>query len=209
MSQGESTLRAYFKDWPKNTCHYMQDLMYAMNIGVQYINRVKTQQTAKPKCVVFDFDDCLIFGDPAQVYGLREMELGEHDGSEIFIFPTNNPILKIAEHAKQCGISVIILTARPPTSREATKWNCMMFKIPYDAIIMNEGDADPCFKINTRRKIAEKYHICMTIGDQITDCLCPGANTAFIKLPDPGTEDKNKNAWVNMSLATYAWIPPE
>jgi hypothetical protein len=175
-----------------------------MKVGMKHLTDCKTKQTAKQKCVIFDFDDCLVFGDPASVVGVREMELGEHGGSDIFILPRNEPVVKLAEFAKANGYVVIILTARPKTSREATRWNCRDYKIPYDVIVMNDADDDPCFKVNVRRKISVKYDIVLTVGDQITDCLCPG-KSAFIKLPDPGDSDKN---WVNLSLASYAWIPP-
>ena len=209
MSDSERRLHSYFRGWPTPSNPYMQDLIWAMKVGIQYLDRVKTKQTAKPKCVIFDFDDCLVFGDPASVVGVREMELGEHDGNEIFILPRNEPIVKLAEFAKKNGFLVIILTARPKTSREATRWNCRDFRIQFDAIVMNDADNDPCFKVNVRRRITAKYDIVLTVGDQITDCLCPGGKTAFIKLPDPGTYDEDKKAYVNMSLASYAWIPPQ
>jgi len=208
MSDSEKKVHSYYKTWPKPSNPYVQDLIWAMKVGIQYLDSIKNKPSAKPKCVVFDFDDCLIFGDPALVVGVREMELGEHDGSEIFIFPRNEPICKLAEYAKANKFMVIILTARPKTSREATRWNCRDFRIPYDAIIMNDGDDDPCFKVNVRRRIAQKYDISLTVGDQITDCLCPGGKTAFIKLPDPGSFDDEKKIHFNMSLASFAWLPP-
>jgi predicted secreted acid phosphatase len=176
---------------------------------MQYIDSVKGRNSDKPKCVVFDFDDCLVFGDPAGAVGVSEMELGEHDGHDIFILPRNEPIVKLAEYVKNCHIKVVILTARPKESKEATRWNSDMLKIPYDAIITNEADKDPCFKVNVRRRITSSYEIVLTIGDQITDCLCPGGKTAFIKLPDPGSYDKQNNSWSGYSLASYAWIPPQ
>lgn len=197
----------YFKGWPKPESPYMKDLIWAMKVGIQYTDRVKNKASQKQKCAIFDFDDCLVFGDPASVVGVTEMNLGEHDGHDIFLLPRNEPIVRLAEYLKTSGITLIILTARPKTSREATRWNCREYKIPYDAIIMNDGDNDPCFKVNVRRRIADRYNIIMTVGDQITDCLCPGADTAFIKLPDPGNYDRTSNTWYGHSLASYAYIP--
>jgi len=185
----------YFKGWPKPSNEYVKDLIWAAKVGVQILNKMKTKQTAKQKCVIFDIDDTLVFGDPSSVVGVREMELGEHDGQEIFILPPNDPIVKLANYAKQNGFMIIILTARPKTSREASRINMNYFNIPYDAIIMNDGDSDPCFKVNVRRRIANKYEVSLTIGDQVTDILCPGGQTAFIKLPDP------------TSKVSYAWSP--
>lgn len=199
-------LKAYFSGWPKNTNPYVKDLIWAMQIGAKYIDKVKNVKSSKPKCVVFDFDDCLVFGDPASVVGVREMELGYHDGSDIFLLPKNEPIVKLAEYARAKGLKIIILTARPKGSRDATIWNCREFRIPFDAVIMNDSDSDPCFKLNVRRRIAMKYDIVLTVGDQITDCLCPGS-AAFIKLPDPGIFDERSRTWVYSSTASYAWIP--
>jgi predicted secreted acid phosphatase len=185
----------YFKGWPKNTNEYMKDLNWAARVGVQILDKYKAKQTAKPKCVIFDIDDTLVFGDPDSEVGVREMELGEHDGQEIFVLPPNGPIVKLAEYAKRNGFVIVVLTARPKTSREASRVNMNYFKIPYDAIIMNDGDDDPCFKVNVRRRIANKYDVSLTVGDQVTDVLCPGGGTAFIKLPDP------------TSKVSYAWCP--
>jgi len=207
MSDTDRKITTYFKGWPSTANAYVQDLIWAMKVGMQYIDRVKVKPSAKPRCVIFDFDDCLVFGDPASVVGVREMELGEHGGNEIFVLPRNEPIVKLAEYAKTNKFQVLVLTARPKTSREATRWNSNMLRIPFDAIIMNDGDDDPCFKVNVRRRIAAKYDVSLTIGDQITDVLCPGGKTAFIKLPDPGTYDEDRKAWVNFSLASYAYIP--
>jgi len=104
--------------------------------------------------------------------------------------------VKLAEYAKANGFMIIVLTARPKTSRTASLENLKEFKIPFDALIMNDSDDDPCFKVNVRRRIAGKYDVCLTIGDQVTDLLCPGPNCAAIKLPDP------------TSLFSYAWVPP-
>lgn len=187
----------YWIGWPSKGQYY-QDLVWAARCGIQYLEKIsKTPKTsAKPRCVVFDIDDTLVFGDPDEAIGVREMELGEHDGQQIFILPRNEPIVKLAEKAKQLGFVIVVLTARPKESRAASITNMNMLHIPYNSLIMNDGDHDPCFKINVRRKISQTHEIVLTIGDQATDCLCPGGNTASIKLPDPTLK------------ASYAWFPP-
>ncbi len=186
---------AYWKGWPSGGPYY-DDCMWAYKVGAQYLQKYRDKRTAKEKCVVFDIDDTLVFGDPDEVIGVREMELGEHNGQQIFVLPRNEPICKLAEYAKKAGYVIVVLTARPKSSRAASVTNMNMLRIPYDALIMNDADSDPCFKVNTRRKIAGKYHVAMTIGDQVTDVLCPGGECAAIKLPDPH------------SLTSYAWFPP-
>lgn len=187
----------YWLGWPSKG-QYFEDCMWAYKLSLQYLEKIKNITTQKQKCVVFDIDDTLVFGDPDSVIGVREMELGKHGNppQEVFILPRNEPICKIAEYCKKAGIVIVVLTARPKTSRLASITNMNMMHIPYDALIMNDGDSDPCFKINVRRKIADKYYIALTIGDQITDIFCPGGKTAAIKLPDP------------TSKFSYAWIPP-
>jgi hypothetical protein len=186
---------AYWSGWPSKG-EYYKDMVWAYKVGAQYLNKIARNQTDKKKCVVFDIDDTLVFGDPDEAIGVREMELGTHGGQQIFILPRNEPIVKLADHAKKLGFTIVVLTARPKESRAASITNMNMLHIPYDALIMNEGDHDPCFKINVRRKIALKYDVALTVGDQVTDCICPGGNTASIKLPDP------------TSKFSYAWIPP-
>jgi len=188
MSEQNEIAKDYYKDWPKPSCKYIQDVNWAAKIGVQYLNSVKTKPSNKPKCVVFDIDDTLVFGDPESIIGVREMELGEHDGQEIFILPKNEPIVKLADYCKANGFFIAVITARPKTSRLASLTNMNMFKIPYDCLVMNDADDDPCFKVNVRRKLAEKYNIVLTVGDMITDLLLCGT-AAILKLPDPDSRN--------------------
>jgi hypothetical protein len=85
------------------------------------------------------------------------------------------------------GIKIIVLTARPKTSKLATITNLDMFMIPYDRVFMNEGDEDPEFKIRVRRKICSQNNLLLTIGDQLCDVLLPG-RSGILKLPDPNSK---------------------
>ncbi len=177
----------YWIKWPRPDCEYCKDLSWASNIAIKYLNNIKNVQTTKQKAVIFDIDDTIVFGDPEQIIGVKEMDLGSHNGQEIFILPVNNQIVKIVEYAKSLGMKIILLTARPPESELASMTNMSMFRVPYDMLIVNKKEADPCFKLNTRRVIANKFHIVLTVGDQITDVLCPGT-AAILKLPDPDSK---------------------
>ena len=193
---------SYWYGWLKNKGNYFNDLMWAYKAGVSIIDKYEKVKTPKPKCVVFDIDDTLVFGDPEEALGLKEfkfmnqelalgvkeMPIPEERGEDIFFLPKNEPIVKLLEYAKKKGFVIVILTARPKSATTSSIENLNHYRIPYNSILMNEGDRDPCFKLNTRRKLAERYHICLTVGDQITDVLCPGANTAFIKLPEPDSK---------------------
>jgi predicted secreted acid phosphatase len=184
----------YWTGWPYKG-EYVNDCLWAYNVGSSYLKQYQQKQTAKPKCVIFDIDDTLVFGDPEQLLGVKEMEMGTFEGQDIFLLPVNTHIVKLAEYAKFLKYQIIVLTARPTTSYLASKENLIRFKIPYDVLLMNDKDEDPSFKINVRRRVSKKYDIALTIGDQITDLFLPGT-AACIKLPDPH------------SKASYAWLPP-
>jgi len=183
----------YWKNWPKQNSEYVKDLMWAYKVGRHAVDKYKVKTTAKPKCVVFDIDDTLVMGDPEESLGFREIDYGVDN---IFVLPWIEPMIRLADYAKANGFKIILLTARPKESRAASIENMNMLRVPYDALIMNDGDQDPFFKVNTRRKISTKYEICLTVGDQVTDCMLGGVSTSFIKLPDP------------TSKASYAYLPP-
>ena len=187
--------KKYWGGWP-NSGHYMRDLLWAEKVSIKYLNAVANRPSKKKKCVIFDIDETLVFGDPEKALGVHEMELGVHNGQEIFILPRNEPIVRIARHAKKLGMVIVALTARPPESKLASITNMNYLDIPYDRLIMNEKDDDPHFKLKTRAQITGTYDITLTIGDQSTDCVLPGTNTAAIKLP------------CKYSKVSYAYIPP-
>ena len=176
----------YWRGWPSSS-NYVQDLNWGSAVAIDYLNKVKqriVEKNIQRPCVLFDVDETLVFGDPEEKIGVREMELGDYNGQPVFVLPPNPQIVKIALEAKKLGYTVIILTARPATSRLATVTNLDMFRIPYDKIIMNEKDEDPEFKIRVRRMIGKNNSLLLTVGDQPCDVLLPG-KTAALKLPDP------------------------
>lgn len=173
----------YWINWPSGG-NYVQDLGWAKAVATKYLTTVMGKKKFQRPCILLDVDETLVFGDPEEKVGVREMELGEKNGNPIFVLPPNPPIVEIIKHAKRLGIAIIILTARPKTSKLATITNLDMFKIPYDKLIVNENDEDPEFKIRIRRVISQKNDLLLTVGDQPCDCLLPG-RTAILKLPDP------------------------
>jgi len=182
----EAILRNYFMGWPKKG-KYVEDLNWAYKISSKFLEKVATNKKINPRtAIIFDVDETLVFGDAASVIGVQEMELGDHDGHSIFILPPNPPIVNILRKAKRLGIKIIILTARPGTSKAATIANLEMFKIPFDYIICNNKDSDPEFKSSARKQLSSKFDILLTVGDQSTDCLLPG-RSAILKLPDPNS----------------------
>ena len=176
-----SKIQNYWKGWPR-TGSYVEDLEWACKVGINYLRKIAKKVPLNRSAVIFDVDETLIFGDPDEVIGVREMELGDHKGQPVFILPPNPPIVRIANEARKLGFKIIILTARPGCSKIATLTNMDMFKMPYDFIIMNSKESDPEFKISARRQLAGKFNIVLTVGDQPCDVLLPGTS-AIMKLP--------------------------
>ena len=183
----------YWRGWP-GKCPYNDDVKWACQIAIKYLKSIAPKYRNRTGVVVFDIDDTLCFGDPANVIGVREMELGVHQGQEVFILPMNNPVVKVAEVARQLGFKIVALTARPKESKMASITNLNMFRVPFDHIIMNDGDEDPHFKIRVRRNLQKKNQdVVLTVGDQPFDVYLPG-KAAAIKLPDP--DDKMSRAYI-------------
>lgn len=184
--QGSSSDELYFKGWP-GASPYTTDLKWACQMAIQYLQKIAPsyKNSRKIGLVVFDIDDTLCFGDPASVIGVREMEMGIHQGQDVFILPMNNSVVKVAKVARELGFKIVALTARPAESKLASITNLNMFNVPYDMIIMNDKDEDPFFKIRIRRQLEKPgQDVVMTVGDQPMDVYLPGG-AAVIKLPDP------------------------
>ncbi len=174
----------YWDNWPAGK--YGNDLNWGSKVAIEYLTKLKNKKLVNP-CILMDVDDTLVFGDPESKVGVREMELGNREGNPIFVLPINPSIVNIAKVAKSYGFKVIILTARPSTSKLATITNLDMFNIPYDKVFMNDKDEDPEFKIRLRRRISEQNSLLLTVGDQPADVLLPG-KSAILKLPDPDSK---------------------
>lgn len=172
----------YWQLWPTQG-EYSKDLNWGAKVAIDYLRKIKPKNLKNP-CVLFDVDETLVFGDPEEKLGVREMELGERQGQPIFVLPPNPQVVKIAKEARKLGYKVIVLTARPSTSKLATITNLDMFGIPYDKVFMNDKDEDPEFKIRLRRLIANQNNLILTVGDQPADVLLPG-RSGILKLPDP------------------------
>lgn len=191
--------QSYWSNWPTNECLYVHDLKYASEQAIKYLNKLAPLYKAANKkgIVIFDLDDTLVQGDSEHILQLEEMSFRTKD-QNIFILPPNEPIVLIAETAKRLGFAIIILTARPNVSKMASITNLKMFKVPHDALIMNEKDTDPHFKIRIRKQLQKPgQNVILTIGDQWTDVCLPGPKCGVIKLPEAD------------SKCTYILFPPE
>ena len=181
--QTQSSAHKYWAGWPMGG-EYMKDLEWSSKIAISYLKKIYQKGLPSNSAVIFDVDETIVFGDPEELLGVREMELGEHKGQPLFVLPPNKHIVDIVKVCKKMGLKIIILTARPATSKLATLTNLDMFNIPYDYIITNQKEQDPSFKIQARRQLIDKFNIILTVGDQPCDVLLPG-KSAVLKLPDP------------------------
>lgn len=185
---------AYYGNWP-DKCPYNDDLNWACSLSIKYLTQIApmVKQSGKIGMVVFDIDDTLLMGDPAQVLpGSRgdvsggEWDLGTKGDQNLFFLYPNPQVVKVATVAHSLGFKNIMLTARPQTSRMASIMNLKLLSIPFDSIIMNDKDKDPLFKVKVRRALDQQagQTVVLTIGDQICDVLFPN-KAAAIKLPEP------------------------
>ena len=171
----------YYKGWP-STGKYTDDLNKIYDISYNYLYTFSylKNNPKKPYTVIFDIDDTLVYTDPSNSMGYPIEILSNGK----FMFPSIEQIAEIARLCKKLKFKIIILTARPYTSEESSKYNLNNLKIPYDEMYHNEKYPDLDFKIEFKQKLAKKHSLIYCIGDSwpdikgINNCLC-------IKLPKP------------------------
>jgi len=99
------------------------------------------------------------------------------------------PTLALARRARELGVAVFFVSARPPELRETTERNLRNEGYEWTAVIVlppGQSFAKAAdFKAPERRKIAEQgYTILLTMGDQESD-LAGGYAERTFKLPNP------------------------
>lgn len=173
----------YYNGWP-NEGLYVNHLYRAYEISATHLYSLNFKNWNKP-CIVIDVDDTLVFTDPARKLGLHPELRGSVGENPIFLFPPNPWISNIPIIAKHVGVDVIILTARPPTSKLATQINLDELGIPYDEIITASTNSKIDFKMAVKKKIAKERDIVLLLGDNLYDVAESGPMTMAIKLPSP------------------------
>ncbi len=173
----------YYKGWPNNGV-YVNHLRKAYEVSATHLYSLNYKNWNKP-CIVIDVDDTLVFTDPDKKLGLYPELRGSVGENPIFLYPPNPWISYIPNIAKQIGIDVIILTARPAISKLATQINLDELEIPYDKIITAGKNSKMDFKMEIKRKIARERDIVLMLGDNIYDVAESGPTTLAIKLPSP------------------------
>ncbi len=163
-----------------------------------YLER-RAPQVSRP-AAVFDIDETSLSNWPAyRVNGWGRITAGDCDvdsgpcglrawqamGSSQAIRPT----LELARRARELGVAVFFISARPPQLQEATSRNLREQGYVWEGLILlPEGahfSSAADFKAPERRKLAEQgYTILFSIGDQESDLKGGYAERTF-KLPNP------------------------
>ena len=99
------------------------------------------------------------------------------------------PVLALAELARQRGVAVFFLTGRPERMRAATEANLRAAGYAWTGLILRPDDLTTRsaaeFKAPERKKIEEQgYTIIVNVGDQASD-LDGGFAEKTYKLPNP------------------------
>lgn len=145
---------------------------YLVNLLVKKSNK----QTSLPKAIIMDVDDTLVSTIDSNVKFIKINK------NSVFLYPGIQPIIQVAQIAKNLGYKIIILTARPKESFLSTKFNLDILEVPYDEIYMNNFNQDISFKYKVRQHLMKSYSILFTIGDQVGDVNGP-PGLLGIKLP--------------------------
>ena len=145
----------------------------------EYLNKLLKDDAAimsfKPKAVIFDVDDTLVTTQ-------KPVTLQQFGNREVFLFPAIVEMVRVAQLAKRLGYQIIILTARPSSSRYSTEVNLRNIGVEYDKLYMNENNEHISFKRRVRKNILKTHNILFTVGDQPDDVIGPKGMIG-IKLP--------------------------
>ena len=153
------------------TKNHLQDLLIKNS-------KVKTN---KPRAIIMDVDDTLVFTNPGGHSDVRYVKL---NNTTLFLYPGINQMIEVVQLAKKLNYRIIILTARPRESFLSTRFNLDLLKIPYDAIYLNPKNEASNFKYGVRKQLMNKYDILFSVGDQVADVNGP-SGIIGIKLPSP------------------------
>ena len=185
----EQRTKNFFIGWP-----YYGDYVYKLN-KIEFIvkNYLRKNFCNKRKeyeyAVIFDIDDTLVYTDGAKV---AQNWINSYEAKyKNMIFPPIYQMIRLAKYAKEkCGLKVIIITARPQQSYNASVQNLKLFGIEWDDMY-HTGSQEK--KIELKRALSNypyRYNFVLSIGDQWPDLM--GLNNYLcIKLPQARDNDIN------------------
>jgi predicted secreted acid phosphatase len=125
-----------------------------------YIQEEIKKNDTKPPLIIFDVDDTLL--DTSRM------------SKKFPLFDGLDQTIRFYKQVQNIGCHTVLLTGRSEKKRDITIQNLDRLKIKnYDEIIFRRDednhDSFAKYKLEKRRKLAEKYTIIANIGDQITD----------------------------------------
>ena len=138
-------------------------------LGVNYINLVKTHTFPGTPTIMFDIDDTLLYVND--------------NGT----FTPIKPMIKLLNYARKNKIKILIITARDSIYTNQTINDLKINKINYDYLYLRENPSDNYqnFKSDIKKKFMDLYglYIIMSIGDNDIDIIGPYSGYS-IKLPN-------------------------
>lgn len=173
---GDDKIKKFYEGYPKNS-PYLKKLKQINTIVSNYLLNFPIY---KKFSVIFDIDDTLIYTDPADILNKN---LDKNINGRL-TYPGIKEIIDILKLCNKLKLEIIIITARPYTTEEASIQNLKLLGIKYDKMYHNDNYPDINFKIALKKKLSKKHNFILSMGDQwpdlqgLKDCLC-------IKLPDP------------------------
>jgi hypothetical protein len=168
----------FFKGWPKN-CEYVNILNKIHKLLKTYLYSFSLIN--KKYTVIFDIDDTLVYTDSLNM--IKDKKFPNSIIKGYMIFPEISQIASIARYCKQLNFYIIIITARPYSSEKSSIKNLELLNIKYDELYHNKNFPDMNFKIELKKKLAQKHDIILSIGDNWPD-IQGLQDTLCIKLPN-------------------------
>ena len=183
LSEAKALIRAYHESGS-----YRADTSRVAREARDYLDARLAAGVVKP-AIVFDVDETLISNYP---YLEKDVDFGYipalHGQWEArAVAPAIEPVRDLCRYAKNKGVAVFIITARPERQRTATSENlkrigCDGYEKMYLKTSPQEDGAR--YKTSKRREITESgYTILVNIGDQESD-LRGGFSERTFKLPN-------------------------
>jgi predicted secreted acid phosphatase len=130
------------------------------------------RRSNNPIGLIFDIDDTIL--DVNQTPTPNKVTyVSTGNNKNLFLYPGIKCVIDLINFAYNNGYTIILLTARPPISRESTIMNLKLLNVPYNLLMFNEDKGPITFKYNIRKKLMEKYDILFTVGDQMADVNGP------------------------------------
>lgn len=173
-----SSVYDFFKGWPHNG-KYVNILNNIHTLLTSYLYSFSLIN--KKYTVIFDIDDTLVYTDALDM--IKDKKFPNDLIKGYMIFPEISQIASIIRYCKLLNFYIIIITARPYSTEKSSIKNLELLNIEYDELYHNKDFPDMEFKIELKKKLAQKHDIILCIGDNWQD-IQGLQDTLCIKLPN-------------------------